>query len=106
MGEDSKKPGPDPERLVIEGDPEEALDRLLGKSGGVTGIKRFMHYVRKELPAAEFHWSGGRFQVTVLAPHDRYVAHPRWLTPEAAEQASEAEARAIARELVELVDSL
>jgi hypothetical protein len=26
-----KKPGPDPERLVIEGDPEEALRRLLGK---------------------------------------------------------------------------
>lgn len=26
-----KKPGPDPEILKIEGDPEEALDRLLGK---------------------------------------------------------------------------
>lgn len=25
------KPGPEPERLVIEGDPGEALDRLLGK---------------------------------------------------------------------------
>lgn len=27
------KPGPEPERLVIEDDPGEALDRLLGKGG-------------------------------------------------------------------------
>lgn len=27
----SREPGPDPERLTIEGDPEEALGRLLGK---------------------------------------------------------------------------
>lgn len=26
---DAKKPGPDPEVLKIEGDPEEALDKLL-----------------------------------------------------------------------------
>ena len=29
--EDRKKPGPDPERLVIEEDPEKALDKLLKK---------------------------------------------------------------------------
>ena len=29
--EERKKPGPKPSRLVIEGDPEEALDRLVGK---------------------------------------------------------------------------
>lgn len=29
MTDDRKKPGPDPERLKIEGDPEEALGRLL-----------------------------------------------------------------------------
>lgn len=33
MSDEAKKtkPGPEPERLVIEGDPAEALDRLLGK---------------------------------------------------------------------------
>ncbi len=28
---EKKKPGPDPERLVIEDDPQEALDKLLKK---------------------------------------------------------------------------
>jgi hypothetical protein len=37
MTKDSRKPGPDPERLVIEGDPEEALGRLLGKRGRQLG---------------------------------------------------------------------
>ena len=31
---DKRKPGPDPERLVIEGDPGAALDKLLGKRSG------------------------------------------------------------------------
>lgn len=31
MADDRKNPGPDPERLVIEGDPKAALGRLLGK---------------------------------------------------------------------------
>jgi hypothetical protein len=31
MSDNAKKPEPDPERLVIEDDPGEALDRLLGK---------------------------------------------------------------------------
>lgn len=31
MADGGKKPGPDPERLVIDDDPEEALGRLLGK---------------------------------------------------------------------------
>lgn len=36
MSDESKKtkPGPEPERLMIEDDPAEALDRLLGKRGG------------------------------------------------------------------------
>ncbi len=33
--EDRKKPGPDPERLVIEEDPKQALNRLLGKEPNV-----------------------------------------------------------------------
>lgn len=48
---DKRKPGPDPERLVIEDDPAEALDKLLGKAerqykcpvcGGETPLKQAM----------------------------------------------------------------
>lgn len=52
MSDDARKakPGPEPERLVIEADPAEALDQLLGKRESGLTTHELKQHLEAELP--------------------------------------------------------
>lgn len=83
----SKKPGPEPERLVVEGDPGEALDRLLGKEAKMPGEWRPMTELPPENREVEIEDdlgrirrrpAGGEYVAEFETPGERHPKAVRW----------------------------
>lgn len=63
MSDEPKKRGPKPERLVIEGDPGVALDKLLGKRGGGMTFEDWKRHVEALIPGATCYAERGKYGV-------------------------------------------